>query len=144
MATLQAAAVSDEGRELLARGRLTGDVEPTGFELLSPLTGAAPAKARPVKKVAAKTKQPPAPSKVERRRQDREQLETARAEVRDARAAAREASAELRMAQKDAEKAAKDLARAEEQLKKKQATAAHAQEALSEAEDRVREAQAKG
>ena len=36
METLQAAAVSAEGRELLARGRLTGDLEPAGFELLTP------------------------------------------------------------------------------------------------------------
>ena len=36
MGTLQAAAVLSEGRELLARGRLTGDLEATGFELLAP------------------------------------------------------------------------------------------------------------
>lgn len=34
--TLRAAAVTDEGRELLARGRLNGDLEPPGFDTLQP------------------------------------------------------------------------------------------------------------
>ena len=33
VATMRAAAVSDEGRELLARGRLDSDVEPAGLDL---------------------------------------------------------------------------------------------------------------
>ena len=140
-ATLQAAAVSDEGRELLARGRLTGDVEPTGFELLSPLSAGPPAKTRPTG--PAKKQPASAPSKVERRRQDRERLDAARGELRDARAAAKEANAELRAAEKDAEKAERELARAEKRVHEKQAAAAQAQEAVSEAEDRLRAAQSK-
>jgi hypothetical protein len=141
LATLQAAAVSDEGRELLARGRLTGDVEPTGFELLSPLAGQPAAKTRPAK--AKQPAKPPAPSKADRRREDRERLGAVRDEVREARAAAKEASAELRAAEKDAEKAGRELARAEKRLEEKQAAAAQAQEAVSEAENRLREAQGK-
>jgi hypothetical protein len=66
MGTLQAAAVSSEGRELLARGRLTGDVEAKGFELLAPLAEGAPPKQAPAKqgsserKRAAPSRPPPA------------------------------------------------------------------------------------
>src|SRR5439155_9793396 len=47
MATLQAAAVSDEGRELLALGRLSGDLEASGFDLLAPMAASAPRRKRP-------------------------------------------------------------------------------------------------
>jgi hypothetical protein len=133
LATLQAAAVSDEGRELLARGRLTGDVEPTGFELLSALPAGAPAKARPSKQ-RAETR--PAKPKVDRRREERLRLEAAREELKEARAASREANAELRAAERDAEKARREL-------EKRQAAAERAQAAVSEAEDRLREVQGK-
>src|SRR5207302_7114663 len=42
MGTLEAAAVSSEGRELLALGRLTTDLEAQGFELLAPLAEGTP------------------------------------------------------------------------------------------------------
>src|SRR5207247_1141886 len=66
MATLQAAAVSDEGRELLARGRLTGELEAPGFDLLAPLAAGAP-----------KKKRKPAPPR--KPKLDRKRLEQARA-----------------------------------------------------------------
>src|SRR5204862_4296406 len=71
MATLQAAAVSDEGRELLALGRLTGDLEATGFDLLAPMAKAVPKRKR-------KAAPPPKP------KPDRKRLERARAKVREA------------------------------------------------------------
>jgi hypothetical protein len=59
--TLRVAAVSHEGRELLARGRLTGDLEATGFDLLVPLTesGRQATKASPKRKAIATTTQGP-------------------------------------------------------------------------------------
>jgi hypothetical protein len=44
--TLRAAAVSEEGRELLARGRFEGTLEAGGFELLGDLAPATPPKRR--------------------------------------------------------------------------------------------------
>ncbi len=100
MATLQAAAISDEGRELLARGRLTGDIEAAGFDLLAPLSSGAPKKRR-----RAAPKKPPKP------RPDRKRVEAARAQLR-------EAQQNLRAAEREAEKARREVERAEKQLRK--------------------------
>jgi hypothetical protein len=104
MATLQAAAVSDEGRELLALGRLSGDLEAAGFDLLAPLASGAPKRKRaaPKKKPAAP---PPKP------RLDRKRLEAARAQLR-------EAQQSLRAAEREAERARREVERAEKQLRK--------------------------
>jgi hypothetical protein len=97
-ATLQAAAVSDEGRELLALGRLTGDLEAPGFDLLAPLAAGAPKRKRP----APRPKPKPKPN--------RRRIEQARARVREAEQA-------LRAAERDAEKARRDLELAKEELR---------------------------
>ena len=76
MTTLQAAAVSDEGRELLALGRLTGDLEVTGFDLLAPLAAGAPRRKRPVPAAVAVVR-----SKSEKARRD---LELAKKELSQA------------------------------------------------------------
>jgi hypothetical protein len=106
MATLQAAAVSDEGRELLARGRLTGDLEAPGFDLLAPMAPGAPKRTR-------KPKPPPA----RKPRPDRRKLERARAKRREAQEAAKAADENLRAAERDANKARRELERAEKQLR---------------------------
>ena len=98
MTTLQAAAVSDEGRELLALGRLTGDLEATGFDLLAPMAKGAPKRKRP----APRPKPKPKP--------DRRRIEQARAKVR-------EAERHLRAAERGAEKARSELERAEKELR---------------------------
>jgi hypothetical protein len=98
MATLQAAAISDEGRELLALGRLTGDLEATGFDLLAPMAKGAPKRKRP----APRPKPKPKP--------DPKRLAQARAKVRDAEQA-------LRAAERDADKARRELERAEKDLR---------------------------
>ncbi len=102
MATLQAAAVSDEGRELLALGRLSGDLEAAGFDLLAPLTSGAPKRKR-----AAPKKKPAAPPKP---RLDRKRLEAARAQLR-------EAQQSLRAAEREAERARREVERAEKKLR---------------------------
>jgi len=137
MQTLQAAAVSTEGRELLARGRFTGELEATGFELLAPL-------AQAETKRTARPKQAARPGGRERQQQEqRERLEAARAELREARSAARASDKDLRDAEREAGKAQRELARAEAQVEKSRAAAAAAHGAVRQAEEDVREIQGK-
>jgi hypothetical protein len=124
MGTLQAAAVSPEGRELLARGRLTGDLEATGFELLEPSTG------RRAHKGAAGRKQAARPRKA---RSDAQQKR-----LREARTGATAAAKRVRAAEQEVGKAHRDLARAEERLRTAEAAAAKAEKQLSEAERKAR------
>jgi hypothetical protein len=96
--TLRAAALDEDGRELLARGRLTRELEPGGFELV---TGVAPgsgllqgrkAPAAAKRKPAAKAK--PKPKRPDPRiKRARTALEKARERERRALDAAREARA---------------------------------------------------
>lgn len=126
MSTLQVAAVSDEGRELLARGRLTGDLEATGFDLLAPAT---------------KGRRSPRPRPSGKREQGRKQLEDARKRLTEARAAAKDAAKSLRAAEKDAVKARRELAKIEERVDGGRAAAAKAEQAVKEAEQQVRKAE---
>jgi hypothetical protein len=107
--TLQAASTSDEGRALLAQGRLVTDVAPTGFEALGDVPPAAAAGGE---------------TAAERRKRlqalERE-LRAARDAAREARDAAAAVQAEARTARKraealerDAERAAADAATADE------------------------------
>ncbi|MGH3019504.1 MAG: hypothetical protein ACRDNR_05000, partial [Gaiellaceae bacterium] len=81
--TLRAAAVLDEGRELLASGRLVRELESGGFELLAGV--------EPRKREGAGAGRPPAAKRKER-------LEQARDDVKEARSRAREAADALRRA----------------------------------------------
>ena len=119
-ATLHAAAVDDEARELLRSGRLTEDLDPTAFPLIP--GGAAP-KPRP------KTEKPKRDTKeLERRRAQvakaREEHQRLRAEAADAEAAAKEAQRLATRARQvadekltQAERAAAALERAERALR---------------------------
>lgn len=91
--SLRAAAVSPEGRELLARGRFTEPIRGQGFDLLSELAAGAPRppKARP--------------------RRDRAAEEKANAELREARA-------ELRAAEQEVERAQQRLREAQARLRR--------------------------
>ena len=92
---LRAAAVSDEGREQLARGTFVRPPDETsGFGLLSELVGELPE---------------PSPAK-QRREEDRR----AKADLREARKRLREAEAELRKAEADERKAERDAQAAAE------------------------------
>jgi hypothetical protein len=138
MQTLEAAAVSAEGRELLARGRFTGDLEASGFELLAPL--AQGERKRTVRRQEATRSRAPA----RQRQQQRERLEAAREELRQARAGARTADKELREAERRAEKARKELGQAEARVEERRAAAAAAHAAAVQAEKQAREARGKG
>jgi hypothetical protein len=109
LATLRAAAVSEEGRELLARGRLTKELETTGFELaasLVPKRKATPAK-RPELEAAR--------TELERARK-REREATRRLQAAERRAA--EAQAKLGEARGEAEEASNAVAAAEAALER--------------------------
>ena len=99
--SLRAAAVSVEGRELLARGRFVKPFEATsGFDVVAGLAGdaAAPPRRR-------------APSKADERRRTQEALRDARARLREAESEARSAAQEvvrLRAELDRAESAAED------------------------------------
>jgi hypothetical protein len=136
MQTLQASAVSAEGRELLARGRFTGDLEATGFELLAPLTEGKRKRAAAPKKTPARPQAPP-------RSQQRERLEAARGRLREARASARAAEQQLREAEREVGKARRELTKAETLVEKKEAAAADAQRAVAQAEQELRKAEKK-
>ena len=127
MSSLAAAAVSSEGRELLARGRLTEELDPAGFEALDPLAGrASPRRASP------RRRKPEA---------DRKRVEEARNRLRKARERAKTAEKDLRAAERAAEKARRDLARAEEGTRKSETAAAEARSAVEQAEQDLRDAE---
>jgi hypothetical protein len=100
--SLRAAAVSEEGRELLARGRFVKPFEATsGFDVVAGLAGDAVASPRPRAQV----------SKPDERRRAREELKDARARLREAESEARTAAQEvdrLRAELDRAESAAED------------------------------------
>ncbi|HEY7004090.1 MAG TPA: hypothetical protein VH281_07390 [Gaiellaceae bacterium] len=100
-ATLRAAAVDSEGRELLERGRLTKDLTPSGF-------GFAGMPAPP------KRRRSPAKDKEKAREQAAERHKR---ELAEARAALQDAQKRARAAQREAEKARKDVTKAEEQVR---------------------------
>jgi len=94
--TLRAASLSEEGRELLKRGRLTEELEPPGFEALAGLVGSAPArKAAPAKKDDASGQR-------QALKEARERVNELKAEERDLAAAARDAAREAARAEKEA------------------------------------------
>jgi hypothetical protein len=121
--TLRAAATSEEGRDLLKRGRLTDDLEPQGFEAL---VGIQP----------SRRKRPAEPGKTSAADESRrkQQLAEARSRLRELkqeeRTLARDADAAEREAAQ-AERRARELAQAAEQAR---AVAREAANAVAEAE----------
>ena len=123
--TLQNASRSDDGRELLASGRLTQEIESAGFDLVEQLAPAAPVGRR------ARREARPA----------RSELESARTALTEAKARKRLAEQAVREAarrQEDAERALQGAAAALEQA---EAEAEEADVAVDDAEatvDRLR------
>ena len=94
--TLRAASLTEEGRELLKRGRLTEELEPPGFEALAGLVGPAPPKKR------ATAPKDETAGRRQALKEARERLKELRAEERELAAAAREAEREAQRAEKHA------------------------------------------
>ena len=118
--TLRVASLTDEGRELLKRGRLTEELEPPGFEALTGLVPAAPRK-RP-------SKQRPQPSREARER------------VKQLREQEREADAEARAAEREAYRAEQKAAKLREHATKARAKADAAAAERAAAEEGVQPA----
>src|SRR5919198_3248722 len=98
---LRAAAVDPETAQLLAAGRLTEEVESTGFGAVAGIAPARPARARP----ARPKPRPEADRERQQREQRRKRLE---AQVERLRRAAEEAEAKAERAERTAEKARAD------------------------------------
>jgi hypothetical protein len=127
MQTLRAASLTDEGRDLLKRGRLSEELEPPGFEAL---VGMAPA-ARGRRKSSAK---PPA---TDERAERKAALAQARENVRELRAKERELAAKARAAQREAERAESEAARARRQATEAEAALAATVEAREAAQKQL-------
>jgi hypothetical protein len=98
--TLRAASLSEDGRDLLKRGRLTEELEPPGFEAL-------------VGMPAPKVTKPKAPQPRKKNRK----LKEARKRIQELKAEERELTAAARAAHRRAEAASKRVAKAEAELK---------------------------
>jgi hypothetical protein len=127
--TLRAWAAAEEGRELLARGRLTHALASTGFELLGPLA-------------PPKQGQRPPPRDRPRPDERRKRIERAQEELRSARARARDAAKLVRDAETAESRARHALTAAEQDLGKARDGLASAEEAVRQAEAALAEARA--
>jgi hypothetical protein len=109
--TLEAAAVEDTGRRLLKAGRLTGDLEPAGFEAFTGLGLPARKSGSPYDELSDRRRQKEEHQRRVREAQEqvRELEEAARAAEREARRAA-DAAAETQQAAEEARAAADDAA----------------------------------
>jgi hypothetical protein len=101
--TLRGAAADDEVGAQLARGALTEELEPTGFEVFA---GVVPAR-----------KQPKAPPKPDPKVELRKRLRDARAEARDRARAADQAEREAERSRRDAERARAEADEAEQAVR---------------------------
>lgn len=117
--TLQNAARSDDGRELLASGRLTEEIEPAGFTLVEQLTPAAPGGSR-----------------------TRRETRLSKSELVNARAALTEAKAHKRLADQAVRESARRKEDAERALDGAAATLEQAEAEAAEAEAAVDYAEA--
>lgn len=123
--TLRAASLTAAGRDLLKAGRLTEELQPTGFDALTP--GAAPKLAKPAKARKPRNDQ-------ERRRQ----VTAARERVKQLRAKERELGNAARGARREAERAQAEAARLAKAAEGAEAKAAAAAEARGAAEAELR------
>ena len=123
--TLRAASLTAEGRDLLGRGRLTKELEPPGFDALSGLPPAQPAKRKQAK---------PKDDRGERRRA----LEAARERVKELRAEERERAKEARAAARAADRSEAEAAALRSTADEAAETAARAAEARKAAEAELR------
>jgi hypothetical protein len=119
-ATLRAASVDDAGRELLALGRLTADVDQVGFEALAGLEAARP---------RARAKRP--------RGERQEDVKRLRTELEQARARRRELEQAAREAGREAEQARREWERSQAAAEQARADADEAAAAVAAAKERL-------
>jgi hypothetical protein len=121
--TLRNAAVSDEGRELLTRGRFTKTLGSRGFDLVGELAASAPRARRARTGKRAKTD-------LERERRAKEALREAKEQLRDAEKVARAARGEAERLAVEARDAARAAERAERTVDTARADVARAESRL--------------
>jgi hypothetical protein len=118
--SLRAAAISEHGRELLARGRFAEPMQSEGFEVLTGLAGA------------------PAQRAAKAGAEKRDELREAREELKEVRAAFREAQREAADAERAAERLEAEAGKARAAADEAHRRAERAAEQLDAAEERVR------
>jgi hypothetical protein len=137
--TLRSAPADDEGRELLARGRLVSDVEATGFEALAglrlPARGAASRKPRTAPARAPRRSAPADARAADAARRD--QLREASRVLTEGQARERDLRKRLRQAERAAEEARKVAEKAAEEVEVLAREAAEAAAEAAEAERAV-------
>jgi hypothetical protein len=157
--TLEAAALDDGARQLLARGRLTEDVDLPGFEALSPPAAGVPPRAptrRDAEAPARKRQEADAPARkreqVDAAARKREQAEAAARERREAEAVRKAELSQLRESVRRARAETRDLRsqerdalrkadRARSEAARLEAAATRLGERLADAEEAVRQAE---
>jgi hypothetical protein len=127
--TMRAASLTDEGRQLMKRGRLGEELQAPGFEALTALAEVTPR--RPPKRPSPK----PAPR--DTRGERRRALEQAREHVRQLRAEEREAAAAARSAEREAERAEREASALRGRADEARAAAEQAEQRRAVAEREV-------
>jgi len=123
MQTLRAASLTEEGRELLRRGRITEELEPPGFEALAGLVVQPPPAKAPAKG---------------KRRDDQKALKEARERAKALREEERELEAAAREAGREAARAEKHAAELRERADEARSAAEGAAARRAEADDEVK------
>jgi hypothetical protein len=118
--SLRAGAASEEGRRALREGRLTDDLEATGFEALAAVAGT-PSSGR--RRPAGKAKTPSAADR-RRARKAREEADEARRAANEAAGRLAEAERSLRNAERELERAGRAAETAADKAKRLEARAA--------------------
>jgi hypothetical protein len=134
--TAELASVSDEDRELLARGRLTEEGELSGFDALAAMAAGLPTP-RPSR--APKAEPKPKGKARAPERPDRKQVLAARDELKQAKTREREAERGARAARAKVDGARKALEDAERRLAATEAELSSAADERESAEERLRE-----
>jgi hypothetical protein len=125
--TLRSAAVAEDGRELLERGRLDRDVESVGF---GPLPASLPERRPPAKGEQAPREAPARPQRDRRRERAEAKVRDVRAEVTELERQVREAEAQAKAARRAADEAERAAERERTRLEKAAARLARAEEEL--------------
>src|SRR5438034_2611294 len=143
VATLRAAAVADEGRTRLKQGRLTEELELSGFEALAGVElpprsrRRAPLPTKP--KLAAVPKPAPAQARRDDAKRTRELVAEARERVRDLRAELRDRESRLRQAERGAAELRRRLDAAEQEAETLEEERRRAETELTAAERKLAE-----
>src|SRR5947207_1926217 len=119
---LREAAISEDGREVLARGRFVQPMSSQGFEVIGELAASAPPPARPDRRAAARAEQ-----------------KRAKDALKEAKEQLRAAEHEAREAEREAERLTREAERARHRADEARAEVEAAASRVAEAEERVAE-----